>query len=175
MAKEVNRSILAHSHDRRSCLLRFDGQRGHHRALDSLWFRTSIEGYSTLQRSFLNILSENVDATAAFYERLLNMERHFDSDWFVILTHAGIKDLEYGILQRDHDIVPEGVRAKPAGVIVTFVVSDCDKVYKQAVEMGADIVQPPTNMPYGQRRMLARDPEGTLIDISAPTAPVQQA
>lgn len=127
-----------------------------------------------MQRSFVNILSENVDATASFYERLLDMERHFDSDWFVILTHAGIKDLEYGILQRDHDFVPECARAKPAGVIVTFVVLDCDRVHDRAVEMGADIVQPPTDMPYGQRRMLARDPEGTLIDVSAPTAPIQQ-
>ena len=126
-----------------------------------------------MQRSFVNILSENVDATATFYERLLNMERHFDSDWFVILTHEGIKDLEYGILQRDHDIVPESIRAKPAGVIVTFVVSDCDSVHKRAIEMGADIVQPPTDMRYGQRRMLARDPEGTLIDVSAPTASAQ--
>jgi len=126
-----------------------------------------------VQRSFVNILSENVDATATFYERLLKMTRHFDSDWFVILTHAGVKDLEYGILQRDHHIVPESVRAKPAGVIVTFVVSDCDSVHKRAVEMGADIVQPPTDMPYGQRRMLALDPEGTLLDISAPTAPVR--
>ncbi|MEM9439285.1 MAG: VOC family protein [Pseudomonadota bacterium] len=129
-----------------------------------------IEGFPKVQRSFVNILSENVNKTAAFYERLLDMERHFDSDWFVILTHAGIKDLEYGILKRDHDIVPDNVRAKPAGIIVTFVVSDCDDVHKRAVKMGAEVVEPPTDMPYGQRRMLVRDPDGTLIDVSAPTA-----
>ena len=126
-----------------------------------------------MQRSFVNILSNDVDATAAFYERLLNMERHYDSDWFVILTHPGVKGLEYGILQRNHDVVPESARAKPAGVIITFVVSDCESVHRRAIEMCADVVQTPTDMPYGQCRMLVRDPEGTLIDVSAPTAPVR--
>ncbi|MEL6965356.1 MAG: VOC family protein, partial [Pseudomonadota bacterium] len=50
------------------------------------------------------------------------------------------------------------------------VVSDCDDVHKRAVEMSAEVVEPPTDMPYGQRRMLVRDPDGTLIDVSAPTA-----
>ena len=128
-----------------------------------------------MQRNFVNILSDSVDETATFYERLLDMERQFDSEWFVVLTHAGMRDLEYGILKRNHEFVPESARAKPAGIIVTFVVSDCEGVYKRAVDMGADLVQAPTDMPYGQRRMLVRDPEGTLIDISAPTAPLHQA
>ena len=124
-----------------------------------------------MQRQFINILSTDVAATADFYQTLLGMSRHFDSDWFVILTHPGIEGLEYGILQRDHGIVPEDVRAAPAGVIVTFVVADCDAVHDTAKTLGAEVIEPPTDMPYGQRRMLLRDPDGTVLDISAPTAP----
>ena len=123
-----------------------------------------------MQRAFVNILSENVAVSAKFYEELLGMTRHFDSDWFVILTHPDIDGLEYGILQRDHQIVPEAVRCMPAGVIMTFVVLDCDALYQQALRMHAEIVEKPTDMPYGQRRMLVRDPDGTVLDISAPTA-----
>ncbi|WP_108882732.1 VOC family protein [Anderseniella sp. Alg231-50] len=125
-----------------------------------------------MQRSFTNVLSEDVSKTAAFYENLLGMTRHFESDWFVILTHEDIQGLEFGILQRDHAIVPADIRAAPAGVIVTFVVADCDEVYRKAVAAKAPIIEPPADMPYGQRRMLLRDPDGTVLDVSAPTAPI---
>ncbi|RED48053.1 VOC family protein [Aestuariispira insulae] len=125
-----------------------------------------------MQRVFSNILANDVDRTASFYEALLGMRRHFNSGWFVILTHDGMPGLEYGILKRDSDIVPPDVREAPQGVIITFVVEDCDLVHQIAQEMKADIIQPPTDMPYGQRRMLLRDPEGAVLDISAPTAAV---
>ena len=125
-----------------------------------------------MQRSFTNVLSGDVQKTSAFYENLLGMTRHFDSDWFVILTHEGIEGLEFGILQRDHAIVPPDIRAAPAGLIVTFVVTDCDEVYRRALAAKASVIEPPTDMPYGQRRMLLRDPDGTVLDVSAPTAPM---
>lgn len=124
-----------------------------------------------MQRSFINILSADVERSARFYEDLLGMHRHFASDWFVIMSHHSFPGLEYGILQRDHDIVPGRAQQAPSGVIVTFVVDDCDAVAEKASGIGAEIVEPPTDMPYGQRRMLVADPDGTIIDVSAPTAP----
>lgn len=126
-----------------------------------------------MRRAFMNILSGSVEATARFYEDLLGMQRHFESDWFIILTHPDMNGLEYGILQRNHQIVPQTVQDAPAGVIVTFVLDDCDSVYRRAQSIGADVIEPPTDMPYGQRRMLVRDPDGTVLDISAPTARMQ--
>lgn len=126
-----------------------------------------------MNRSFTNILCNNTEATARFYEALLGMKRHFDSDWFIILTHENIAGLEFGLLDKTHETVPEDIRSAPAGVIVTFVVEDCDQTYAKATELQADIIEPPTDMFYGQRRMLIRDPEGTVLDISAPTAPMQ--
>ena len=121
-----------------------------------------------MDRCFTNILSDDVGRTADFYTEVLGMQRHFDSDWFVILTHPGVEGLELGVLQRDHDIVPEAVRQAPSGVIVTFVVSDCDEVYARSKACSADILEPPTNLFYGQRRMLLRDPDGTVVDVSSP-------
>lgn len=126
-----------------------------------------------MKRCFSNILSKNVSATATFYEDLLGMKRHFDSDWFVILTHHDIEGLELGILQRDHEFVPEAIRAHPAGVMITFVVDDCDAIHERAQKHDALVVETPKDMPYGQRRMLLKDPDGTVVDISAPTAPIR--
>lgn len=120
-----------------------------------------------VQRCFTSILSGSVETTARFYEETLDMTRHFDSDWFVILTHAAIDKLELGILQRDHDIVPEPIRGSPSGVMITFVVENCDLVFNKARAQGATIIEPPTDMPYGQRRMLMQDPDGTVVDVSS--------
>ncbi len=120
-----------------------------------------------MQRAFTNILSENVDKTARFYQDLLGMIRHFDSDWFVILTHADCPGLEFGILARENQIVPAEIRNPPAGVMQTFVVEDVEVVFAKAKTLGATIIEPPTDTAYGQRRMLTRDPDGTVIDVSS--------
>ena len=124
-----------------------------------------------MQRAMTNILSSDIGASARFYRRLLGMADHYTSDWFIILTHPDMPGLEFGILQADHEIVPEAVRAKPSGVMLTFVVEDCDAVFSTAGTMDADIVEEPRDLFYGQRRLLLRDPDGTLIDISAPIPP----
>ncbi len=122
-----------------------------------------------MDRLFTSIFADDVQATADFYVRLFGMQKHFDSDWFVILVPADKPGIEYGILARDSDVVPDGVRDAPAGLMVTFVVDDCDAHFAAAAALGAEVVEPPTVMPYGQKRALVRDPAGTLVDISSPT------
>lgn len=120
-----------------------------------------------MQRGFTNILAEDVAQTAAFYETLLGLKPKFSSGWFVNLADPDNPDLELGILQRTNEIVPASARQAPAGVILTFVVDDCDTIHQRAIASNADIVEAPTDMPYGQRRMIVRDPAGTFIDISS--------
>ena len=122
-------------------------------------------------RAFTNVLCRDVGASAAFYTQLLGLKEHFSSDWFVILTDPYQPGFEFGLLQQDHDIVPPAARGPAAGAMLTFVVSDCDLVHGTAVELGAEVIEEPTDMPYGQRRMILRDPNGMVVDISAPTAP----
>ena len=120
-----------------------------------------------MKRCFTNILSDDVEKTAQFYESLLGMKRDFNSDWFVTLVHDEAKGFELGILKKTHDTVPANIRKKPAGIILTFVVSDCETVFERATQQGMHIIEPPTDMPYGQRRVLLRDPDGTVVDISS--------
>ncbi len=119
----------------------------------------------------VNRLCADVAGAAAFYERLLGLERRFTSDWFVLLGCERVAGMELGLLDRDHDTVPDGTRGAAAGTVLTFVVADCDAIHARARDMGAEIVQPPADTAYGQRRMLLRDPDGAIIDVSAPTAP----
>lgn len=122
-----------------------------------------------MDRAFTNILSADVDKAAKFYQNLLGMLRHYDSDWFVVLTHPNMDNFEFSILDINNDIVPNEARGKPQGIMLTFVVKDVFSIHKKAKSMQIEILEEPTNMPYGQCRMLLKDIDGTILDISSPT------
>ena len=71
------------------------------------------------------------------------MTPQFSSDWFVNLQDPSQPGLELGILKQSSDIVPARAQRAPAGVIITFVVEDCDAVYEQALARKAVIVEAP--------------------------------
>jgi len=121
-----------------------------------------------MNRAFTNILCSNVEETAQFYQDLLGLKRSGDFGWFVILSHDDMPGFELGVLQRDHETIPDGISSRPGGTILTFVVTDLEEIHARAAVMQALILQEPTDLPYGQRRMMLRDPAGTAVDVSSP-------
>ena len=124
-----------------------------------------------IQRAFVSIFSDRLEQTRDFYLALFDWRVDFDSDWFVHLQAKDAPGLELGIIRRDHEIVPAALRAAPAGTMVTIVVPDVDAVHRAAVALGAPIVEAPRDLFYGQRRMLLRDPDGTVVDVSSECPP----
>ncbi len=120
-----------------------------------------------------NICSDDLEGSRDFYVGLLGFSVNYESDWYVQFCAPDNSEVQYGIIKRDHNLVPKQYQSPPGGMpptgmYVTFVVSDVDAVYKKAIEMGLEIIQPPRNEFYGQRRFLTRDPNHCLIDISSP-------
>ncbi|OBH87228.1 VOC family protein [Mycobacterium sp. E2989] len=61
--------------------------------------------------------------------------------------------------------------AEPAAnrsVIVEFMVDDVDAEYERLHERVADVVTKPTTMPWGNRALLLRDPDGNLVNLFTP-------
>jgi len=123
------------------------------------------------QRHFYSVFSSDLARSADWYESLFGYEPVFESDWFVHLQDPTNGSLEMGILDRDHEIVPERFRASPGGGMLTIVVDDVDALHQRAVTAGIEIVEPPTDLFYGQRRMLLVDPDGLLVDTSTECDP----
>lgn len=121
-----------------------------------------------MKRAFTNILSSDIEVTAQFYQDLLGMTRTGDFGWFIVLSHDEMPEFELGVLDSNHDTVPTGLSSSPAGCILTFVVNDLEEVHARAVSMQAEIIQEPTDLPYGQRRLMLRDPAGSAVDVSSP-------
>lgn len=115
-----------------------------------------------------NICSDNLPESKKFYVELLGFIVKYESDWYVQLCSPDDHSIEYGIIQKDHSLVPKKFQQSPTGMYVTFVVASVDSTYEKALSMKIPILQAPHNEFYGQRRFLIEDPNGCLIDICSP-------
>ncbi|QIP16542.1 VOC family protein [Spirosoma aureum] len=56
--------------------------------------------------------------------------------------------------------------------IIEFRVEDVDREYQKLVDILGDmIIQKPTTMPWGNRSLLFRDPDGNLVNFFTPISP----
>jgi catechol 2,3-dioxygenase-like lactoylglutathione lyase family enzyme len=124
-----------------------------------------------IARLIPNICSDCLSATRDFYVELLGFQIQFDSDWYVQVSSPDNPQLELGIMQRDHELVPPAFQSIPAGTFLTVVVDDVDAIYTKALERHVPVIQAPRDEFYGQRRLLVSDPNGLLVDISSPILP----
>jgi predicted enzyme related to lactoylglutathione lyase len=61
------------------------------------------------------------------------------------------------------------VPASNKSVIIEFQVDNVDEVYERIKDaIGGKLVQQPTTMPWGNRSLLFRDPDGNLINFFTP-------
>lgn len=116
-----------------------------------------------------NICSLDLPLTKAFFVQLLDFEVKYESDWYIQLRSPHHADSEFGVIQQDHELVPQQYQNAPNGMYLTFLVPDVDATYSRALELGIDIIQEPRDEFYGQRRFLAREPNGCLVDICSPS------
>jgi uncharacterized glyoxalase superfamily protein PhnB len=70
-----------------------------------------------------------------------------------------------GITEDERRTVAE-MMAKGTYAIITLATPDIDGTFERLQASGADIVQEPTEQPYGVRDCAVRDPAGTLIRIN---------
>ena len=56
--------------------------------------------------------------------------------------------------------------------IIEFLVDDVEKDYERLADfLQACIVQKPTTMPWGNKSLLFRDPDGNLVNLFTPVTP----
>ncbi len=55
--------------------------------------------------------------------------------------------------------------------ILEFRVDDVDAEYRKLKTIASEVVQEPTTMPWGNRSLLFRDPDGNLINFFTPVTP----
>ena len=58
-----------------------------------------------------------------------------------------------------------GVRDVMPAFLYLYI-ADADEVYRRAIEAGAESIEAPLDMPYGDRRAMIKDPAGNIWQIA---------
>jgi uncharacterized glyoxalase superfamily protein PhnB len=130
----------------------------------------------TIHSSFLP--HTDPEASLAFYRDTLGFDVRLDvgsgtmrwitvgpadqPDTSIVLTPPAV---DPGITDSERSVVLEMI-AKGTYTMLTLATPDLDATFEQLANAGVEIVQEPTDQPYGVRDCAVRDPAGTLIRIN---------
>ncbi|KJS21478.1 MAG: glyoxalase [Hoeflea sp. BRH_c9] len=117
------------------------------------------------------IMTSNVKATAAFYERHFRFQPLFTSDWYVHLQSKEDEHVTLAVLDGQHATIPAEARGTVSGLLLNFEVENIDQVYDVLRAAGLPILKDICDEDFGQRHFITADPNGVLIDIIKPIPP----
>jgi len=120
------------------------------------------------------LMTGDVAGTAAFYVEHFDFQPLFESDWYVHLQSVDSKRVNLGIVQGDHETIPEEGRGRTSGLLINFEVRDPDAVYERILAAGLPVLRTLRDEPFGQRHFITRDPNGVLIDVIKPIPPSEE-
>lgn len=119
----------------------------------------------------IRIITDDVARLVAFYERATGARAAWATEDFAELRTAGATLAIAST--RTVPLFAQG-SARPAenhSVITEFLVEDVDRVYRELTGFVTDVVSEPTTMPWGNRSLLFRDPDGNLVNFFTPVTP----
>ncbi|MEU2776550.1 VOC family protein [Streptomyces sp. NPDC007162] len=119
----------------------------------------------------IRIITGDVARLVAFYERATGAQATWANEDFAELRTAGAT-LAIGSTRTVPLFAPGSARpAANHSVITEFLVDDVDSVYDNLTGFVTDFVTKPTTMPWGNRSLLFRDPDGNLVNFFTPVTP----
>jgi len=118
----------------------------------------------------IRVITTDIRRLVAFYERVSGMSAHWFTDDFAEIT-LGAGTLAIAS-ERTMAQFAEGAARGGANhsVIVEFLVKDVDADFARLRAELDEVLQEPTTMPWGNRSLLFRDPDGTLVNLYTPVS-----
>lgn len=113
------------------------------------------------------IIVRDMAAMRRFYENVLRfpLTRELSAGW--VEYQIGGNTLALSRPGRTAKDTP--VPAGSAALQLAFKVAadDVDRCADELVRQGVDLLEPPTNQPFGHRTLFFRDPDGNLLEVYA--------
>jgi predicted enzyme related to lactoylglutathione lyase len=133
------------------------------------------ERRTTMKLISIRIITADVKRLVAFYEEVTGASATWGNELFAeIPTTAGTlaigSDKTVPLFGQD-----SAEAAANRSVIVEFIVDDVNADYARLRDGLADIVAEPKDMPWGNRSLLFRDPDGNLVNLFTPVTPAARA
>ena len=116
----------------------------------------------------IRIITDNLDPMVAFYETVTGIEAQRPAPPFAELV-SPVATLAIGHSQTV-PLFGEGSAhaADNHSVIIEWEVDDVDAEFERLDQLATEWVQTPTTMPWGNRSILLRDPDGNLVNLYTP-------
>jgi uncharacterized glyoxalase superfamily protein PhnB len=120
----------------------------------------------------IRIITENVKGLVAFYEQLTGIKAiQYTEDFAELQTSSATLAIGSTRTLRffGGDEVAKASHNRSA--IIEFRVQDVDEAYKRLSDfIQTYLVQKPTMMPWGNKSLLLRDPDGNLVNFFTPNS-----
>jgi uncharacterized glyoxalase superfamily protein PhnB len=113
----------------------------------------------------VRVVTWDIDGLVEFYERLSGIEALRPADGFAEMRFDGVALAISSVHLIERFNVGAATAAANQSAILEFEVEDVDTVFERMNACGTNIVMPTTLMPWGNRSLLLRDPDGNLINI----------
>jgi catechol 2,3-dioxygenase-like lactoylglutathione lyase family enzyme len=116
----------------------------------------------------IRIITDDLERLVGFYERITGLTAQRLSPVFAELVMPSFT-LAIGHSQTTRLFGEDSARAADnRSVIIEFKVGDVDREYARLTPLVDEWVQQPTTMPWGNRSILFRDPDGNLVNLFTP-------
>jgi catechol 2,3-dioxygenase-like lactoylglutathione lyase family enzyme len=118
----------------------------------------------------IRMITDDVERALQFYEKITGVDGVRYTPMFGELIMPSCT-LAIGHTQTTQLFGEDSARpADNHSVIIEFRVDDVDAEYDRLVPLVQDWVQSPTTMPWGNRSILFRDPDGNLVNLFTPVS-----
>ncbi|WP_031465586.1 VOC family protein [Sciscionella sediminilitoris] len=125
-----------------------------------------------MQLASVRVITNDVDRLVQFYEQVTGIQARRPAEQFAEFVGQSctlaIGSAETMTLFSAGAAVPESNRT----AILEFLVEDVDREFERltSLDLAPEIVQQPTTMPWGNRSLLFRDPDGNLVNYFTPVS-----
>ena len=123
----------------------------------------------------IRLITDDVQRLVGFYEQVTRVPAAWSTpDFAEIVTPAGTLAIGH---TRTVALFGAG-SARPADnrtAIIEYLVDDVDAEYARLREAIGGFVNEPTTLPWGNRSLLFRDPDGNLVNFFTPSTPEGRA
>lgn len=116
---------------------------------------------------------KSVTKTIEFYEKAFEFKKRFiaGDEYGELIT--GETTLSFASIKQAASNLESGftessLKAKPQAFEIGITTNDVEKLYRHAIECGAEPEAAPSVKPHGQTVAYVRDPDGFLIEICTP-------
>lgn len=118
-----------------------------------------------MQFASIRLVTTDIDRLVSFYAALTGTEAARPAPVFAEFRFGAVS-----LAISDESLIRQfnagaAIAASNRSAMIEFQVDDVDAVHEAVKAQAFDVVMPPADMPWGNRSMLLRDPDGNVVNI----------